>query len=155
MEQTQAYPNHVANNCAYPRPRFGGAGAPFQPYGQGVGSFHFATYPRVNPVLKRPTPIVMEEVTDPAELAEARALRARFDRNSAWLEAHAAEVYSRCRGKCICIAGAKLFVGDSPGEALALATKAHPEDDGRFVQYIPLEKVLRIYAHQRAVVSLS
>jgi hypothetical protein len=30
---------------------------------------------------------------------------------------------------------------------LALATAAHPEDDGRFVHYIPREKVARIYAH--------
>src|SRR2546426_1132511 len=37
-------------------------------------------------------PMVMEEVTDPEELAKARMQRARFDRNSAWLQAHAKEV---------------------------------------------------------------
>ena len=37
-------------------------------------------------------PMVMEEVTDPEELAKARVQRARFDRNSAWLQAHAKEV---------------------------------------------------------------
>ncbi len=47
----------------------------------------------------RQTQIVMEEVTDPVELARARAQRERFDRNSAWFQAHAAEVYSRHRGK--------------------------------------------------------
>jgi hypothetical protein len=31
----------------------------------------------------------MEEVTDPVELAKARAQRKRFDRNAAWLQAHA------------------------------------------------------------------
>lgn len=90
--------------------------------------------------------IVMEEVTDPEERAKAQAQRERFDRNSAWLQAHAAEVYSRCRGKCICIAGEELFVADTPEEALALATAAHPEDNGRFLRYIPREKVARIYA---------
>ena len=94
----------------------------------------------------RQAPIVMEKVTDPAELAKARAQRARFDRNAAWLEAHASEVYSRHRGKCICIAGEALFVADTPEQALKIAMAAHPEDDGRFVHYIPLEKVPRIYA---------
>ena len=92
-------------------------------------------------------PIVMEEVTDPEELAKARAQRRRFDRNAAWLQAHASEVYPRYRGKCICIAGEELFVADTPEEAMALASAAHPEDDGSFVHYIPREKVARIYAH--------
>ena len=92
-------------------------------------------------------PIVMEEVTHPEELAKARAQRQRFDRNSAWLQAHVAEIYTRYRGKCICIAGEELFVADTPEEALALATAAHPEDDGRFLRYIPREKLDHIYAH--------
>ena len=92
-------------------------------------------------------PIVMEEVTDPAELAQARVQRERFDRNSAWLQAHIAEIYARYRGKCICIAGAELFVAETPAEALALATAAHPEDNGRFLRYIPREKLERIYAY--------
>jgi hypothetical protein len=95
------------------------------------------------------SPIVMEEVTDPAELAAARARRAQFDRNAAWLQAHAAEVYPYHRGKFICIAGQELFVADTPGEAFAAATAAHPEDQGCFVHYIPKEKIPRIYAHRR------
>ena len=97
--------------------------------------------------MDKASPIVMEEVTDPAELAQARARRQRFDRNSAWLQAHAAEIYPRYRGKCICIAGEGLFVADTPEDALALATAAHPEDDGRFLRYIPREKLDRIYAY--------
>jgi hypothetical protein len=99
-------------------------------------------------------PIVMEEVTDPEELAKARAQRERFDRNAAWLEAHAREIYSQHRGKYICIAGEELFVADTAEEALAQATTAHPEDDGRFIRYIPREKVARIYADRRDVVHL-
>ena len=91
--------------------------------------------------------VVMEEVTDPEELARARAQRERFDRNSAWLQAHAADVYAYYRGKCICVAGEELFAADTPEEAYALATAAHPEDDGSFVLYIPREKVARIYAN--------
>jgi hypothetical protein len=96
----------------------------------------------------QPFPIVMEEVTDPEELAKARAQRERFDRNSAWLQAHAAEVYTRHRGKCICVAGEELFVADRPEEALAQARAAHPEEDGSIlIRYIPREKMARIYAH--------
>ena len=93
-------------------------------------------------------PIIMEEVTDLEELAKARAQRERFDRNTAWLQAHASEIYPRYRGKCICIAGQELFVADTPEEVLALAQSAHPEDDGFFLRYIPREQVARIYANK-------
>ena len=92
-------------------------------------------------------PLVMEEITEPDELAKARAQRERFDRNSSWLQAHAAEVCRRYRGKCVCVTGEELFVADTPEQALALATVAHPEDDGSFLRYIPREKIDRIYAH--------
>jgi hypothetical protein len=98
------------------------------------------------PVQQRPT-VIMEEVTDPEELAKARVRRERFDRNWAWFQAHVPEIYSQHRGKCICIAGEELFAADTPKEAIALATAAHPEDEGRFVHYIPREKVIRIYAY--------
>lgn len=91
----------------------------------------------------------MLEATDAVELAKARARRARFDCNWAWFEAHAAEVYSTCRGKCICIAGEELFVADTPAAVLVLASAAHPEDDGRFTRIIPTERIDRIYAHPR------
>jgi hypothetical protein len=93
--------------------------------------------------------VVIEEVTDPAEIAAARVQRERSDRNAAFLEAQAKEVYSRNRGKCVCVAGEELFVADTPEEAMALAKAAHPEDDGSFMRYIPREKLARIYAHRR------
>lgn len=89
----------------------------------------------------------MELVDDPVELAEARSQREQFDRNWAWLKAHASEVYTTHRGKCICIAGEELFVAATAREAVDLAAAAHPNDEGRFVHYIPREKVPRIYAH--------
>ena len=100
-------------------------------------------------IATRRLPIVMEEVTDPDELAKARAQRARFDRNSAWLQAHAHEVYTRYRGKCVVIAGEELFAADTPAEAWTLAATAHPEDDGSFIRYIPREKAAYIYANRR------
>ena len=94
----------------------------------------------------QPPAIVMQEVTEPQELAEARARRNRFDRNEAWLQARAAETYKCHRGRYICIAGEELFVADTPEAAYASAKSAHPEDDGLFVRYIPKEKLPRVYA---------
>ena len=91
-------------------------------------------------------PIVMEDVTDAEQLSQAHQQRERFNRNSAWLQAHITEVYARHRGKCICIAGEELFVGDTAREAIARAIAAHPEDDGWFTRYIPKDRVARIYA---------
>jgi hypothetical protein len=92
--------------------------------------------------------IVVEEVTDAEENAAARARRERFERNSAWLQSHAAEVYAGHRGKCICVAGEELFVAASPEEVLAQARATHPEDNGSIlIRYIPREKMARIYAN--------
>ena len=95
----------------------------------------------------RLTKVALEEVTDPVELAEAQAQREQFDRNSAWLQAHASEIYPKHRGKCICVAGEELFVAETASEAVAQAMAAHPHDKGRFVHYIPKQEVPRIYAH--------
>jgi hypothetical protein len=89
--------------------------------------------------------IVMEIVTDPEELAKARAQDERFERNLAWFKEHAPEIFRTYRGKTVCIAGQELFVGDTPGEARAKAEAAHPEDDGRFGWTIPRERLERIY----------
>ena len=91
--------------------------------------------------------VIMEEITDPDELCEARAQREQFDRNAAWLQAHAPEVYPNYRGKCICVSGEEIFVADTAKEALTLATAAHPDDKGRFLHYVPREKIPRIYAN--------
>jgi hypothetical protein len=93
--------------------------------------------------------VVMEEVTDPAELAQAQAQRERFDRNWAWFKERATEVYERFRGQCVVIAGEEIFAADEPEAAWALAKAAHPDDDGSFIIYVPREKVARIYVYKR------
>lgn len=93
--------------------------------------------------------IVMEEVTDPVEVSRARNRREKFDRNFVWFRTHALEVYDHHRGNFICIAGEEVFAAATPEEAVALATAAHPGDEGSFVQYIPLEKMARVYANHR------
>ena len=89
-------------------------------------------------------PIIVEEVSDVNEVAQARRQRELFDRNAAWLQRHLAEIYAAHRGACICIAGEELFVAVTAQEAIAQAGTAHPEDDGWFIRYIPQEKVVRI-----------
>lgn len=99
-------------------------------------------------------PLTMLELTDPQELAKARAQRERADRNVAWLQMHADDVYPRCRGRHICVAGEELFVADTADEALARARAAHPDDDGFFLRYVPREKVTRIYENRWGVAPL-
>jgi hypothetical protein len=91
----------------------------------------------------------MQVVTDPGDNAQFHAKMDRFRKNSDWLQAHIPEVYSRHRGKCICVAGQELFVADTGPEVVAMARKAHPEDDGFLLRYIYREKMERIYAHFR------
>jgi hypothetical protein len=94
-------------------------------------------------------PIVWAEVTDPEELARAHAQDQLFERNWAWLEAHAAEVYTVHRDRCVCVSGEELFVADTPQQVLNLAKAAYPEDDSRFTLYIPRDKRARTYVDQR------
>lgn len=88
--------------------------------------------------------IVMEEIDDPVEVSKARIRREMFDRNFEWLASHASEIYEKHRGKHICVAGEEVFAGDTPEQAVALASTAHPNDQGSFVQYIPREKMARV-----------
>jgi hypothetical protein len=97
--------------------------------------------------VKQPA-ITMEEVSDSIELHKAQAPDARFARNWAWCEAHTTESYAAHRGKCICVAGAELFVAGTPAEVLALAIAARPHDNGRLTRLIPQDKMARIYADQ-------
>ena len=95
----------------------------------------------------QPFPIVMEEMNDPKILSTAQQQDALYARNFAWFQAHATEIFTSYRGKCICVAGQELFIADTPEEVIAQAKAAHPEDDGSFLHYIPKQKAPRIYAH--------
>jgi hypothetical protein len=102
-------------------------------------------------IAAKSTPPMMIEVTDPQEIASIKAQRDRFRKNSDWLQAHVPQVYAQHRGKHICVAGQESFVADSAPEVLAMARRAHPEDDGPLLRYIPREKMERVYAHSGAV----
>lgn len=93
--------------------------------------------------------VVIEEVTDPIELAKAQAQRERFDRNWVWFKARATALYERFRGQCVVIAGEEPFAATTATEAWALAAAAHPNDNGSFIISIQKEKATRIYGYQR------
>jgi hypothetical protein len=97
----------------------------------------------------QPIQITMEEITDPEETARFQVRWAQAERNSAWLEAHASDIYRNHRGKFIVVAGEELFIGDTAEEALAQARAAHPEDHSSLIRYIYPQRMIRIYAHQR------
>lgn len=98
-------------------------------------------------------PITITVVTDPQELARTREIKEQASRNFAWFQAHAQEIYAQHRGKCICIAGERLFVGDTSEEALTRANSL-PLEAGRFLFFVPKEKAERIYAHSGVVAAV-
>lgn len=93
--------------------------------------------------------IVIEEVTDPEEIAHINAVHEAARRNRKWLEAHWADVLPQAHDKYIAVTGQQAFIADTPEEAEAAAKAAHPDDVGRFVQFVSSHKGPRIYAHQR------
>ena len=75
--------------------------------------------------------IVMEEITDPAELTRARAQDERHRCNQEWLEAHWGTLLPDARGKVVAVAGREAFIAATPAEAWAWVESTHPDDDGR------------------------
>src|SRR5262245_64519163 len=90
--------------------------------------------------------LVLEAVTDPAEVARTRVRMEQFRRNSEWLRARWDDLLPRARGKFLAVAGQQAFLADTPAEAWALAKAAHPEDGGAFSQYVRPEPGPRAYA---------
>jgi len=98
--------------------------------------------------------LVLEEVEDPAVMAQCQAQRERYARNDAVFKARAREFYTSYRGKHLAIAGGELFVADTAEEAIAQARARYPDDTGLLIRYIPREKGFRSYANQRRMVSV-
>jgi uncharacterized protein YbdZ (MbtH family) len=82
------------------------------------------------------SPIIMEEVTDRAEVARVRARDQLVKKNLDWLNAHWDDLLPEAHGKFVAVAGQEPFVADSSGDAWAMAKAAHPDDDGAWGQYV-------------------
>jgi hypothetical protein len=100
------------------------------------------------PPLEEPR-IIIREVTDPAEIARARASYERAKRNSDWLQAHWGDLMPQVLGKYVAVAGQQGFIAGTDQEARALARAAHPDDDGMFSMFVFPNNVIRIYANHR------
>jgi hypothetical protein len=92
---------------------------------------------------------ILEEVTDPVEIARFRAATEQQRRNGAWLQAHWGDLLPQAIGKFLAVAGEEAFLGDTPQEAWSKAKAAHPEDAGAICQYVRPHVGPRIYAHRR------
>ena len=91
---------------------------------------------------------IIEEVTDPVEIARHHAQAERPRRNSDWLQAHWGDVLPQARGRFLAVAGQQAFIADSEEQARAEARAAHPDDDGLIAQYVRPERGPRIYAYR-------
>ena len=95
---------------------------------------------------------IIEEVTDPVEVARFREQDAQHKRNSDWLQAHWADVLPQARGKFLAVAGQEAFIADTAEQAWALAVAAHADDKGAFVRYVFAREGPRNYASLGRVV---
>jgi hypothetical protein len=89
-------------------------------------------------------PFVIEEVTDPEEIARFRALTEKARRNRDWLQGHWGDLLPQALGRFVAVAGQEAFIADTSLEAKAHAVAAHPEDQGVIVQYVSPRKGPRI-----------
>src|SRR5438093_9065675 len=96
-----------------------------------------------------PPQIVIEEVTDPVQIAKSAKAFEQADRNMNWLQSHWQELLPGVLGKFLAVAGQEAFIADSSEKAAAMARAAHPDDRGLLLHYISPERGPRIYGNRR------
>lgn len=96
-----------------------------------------------------PEPLVLEEVTDPVEIARMHAALDQAKRNADWLETHWDDLLPAAFGEFIAVAGQEAFTADSPEAARRWADEFHPEDQGALVEYVLPPGGPRYYANRR------
>ncbi len=98
--------------------------------------------------------MILEEITDPAELARAQAQDERHRCNQEWLEAHWSNLLPTARGRFVAVARQEAFIAPSAAEAWAWVESTHPDDDGAIVRYVRSNPGPRIYAGRRTLASM-
>jgi hypothetical protein len=91
----------------------------------------------------------MKDKLEMVEIEEDTMLRQRmekFRRNGEWLTEHDAPLFEQFVGQYIAVSEGKVFVAADAWEVRRLARSEHPNDEP-FVQYIPRERLARIYAN--------
>src|SRR5258708_8166865 len=61
--------------------------------------------PEPDQVSGSPVALLIEEISDPAEIARCRAQHERAQRNTEWLEAHWPDLLPQARGNFLAVAG--------------------------------------------------
>lgn len=92
--------------------------------------------------------LIVEDVTDVEEIARVHAQHGQARKNSAWLQAHWADILPRAYGKFIAVAGQEAYVAETPEEARSWARMAHPEDRGALVEFVLPPGGPRFYANR-------
>jgi len=92
--------------------------------------------------------LILEEITDLDEIARIHSQHEQAHKNSAWLQAHWADVLPQASGKFIAVAGQQAYVAETPEEARTWARTAHPEDRGALVEYVLPPGGPRFYANR-------
>lgn len=90
----------------------------------------------------------VELVTDSGEIDVLRALDARHQRNSRWLQSHWADFIPSARGKFVAVADEAGFIAETAEEAWAWIGRTHPNDNGAIVRHIREQEGPRIYGHR-------
>ena len=98
--------------------------------------------------------LILEEVNDPAEVAQFNAVHEQGKRNSDWLQAHWCDLLPQARGKFLAVAGQQAYVADTLDAAWAWVEANHPDDHGAILQYVPKEGGPRIYGHRGRVAGM-
>jgi hypothetical protein len=70
---------------------------------------------------------------------------AQFRRNGEWLSRHGRPILAQHPGRYVAVSRGDVFVASDAWEARRQAREKHPDDEP-FVQYIPSDAALRIYA---------
>jgi hypothetical protein len=91
---------------------------------------------------------IVEEVTDPDEIARTQAQLQQARRNSDWLQAHWSDVLPQAYGRFIAVAGQEAFIAETPRAAWAWARAKYPDDRGALVEYVIPPGGPRFYANR-------
>jgi hypothetical protein len=107
--------------------------------------------PMIRAIASAPPPVAGVEVDFPQvsdeEKAENLRVLAAHVKNADWLENEWPRLLPQALGRHVAVAGQQAFIANSAREALDLATAAHPDDPGSFVQFVPPVRRPRVYAH--------
>ena len=92
--------------------------------------------------------IIIEEVSDPLDIARHLEQESQFARNLDWVKSHWDDLAPRAVGKFVAVAGQEAFIADTALGARQWVNSAHPEDRGAWVYFMRPGAGPRSYANR-------